>query len=169
MSHALTGSSEAPAPGVRLMLSHPAHLLSFGFGAGLVPVAPGTWGALLGLLLERILHPLVGDGVFLLGVAIAFVVGIWAVRVTGEVLGVSDHGAIVWDEVVAMALVAAMFPGQLAAQAGMFLLFRLLDIWKPGPVGWADRHVKGGLGVMLDDLVAAGLALFIAAVLLRLW
>lgn len=156
-------------PTLRFMLSHPAHTLSLGFGAGLIPVAPGTWGALLGLLLARWLQPVWGDAVFFAVLAGAFLVGIWAAQVTGDALGQSDHSAIVWDEVVAMALVAAMFPGQAGKQAVMFLVFRLFDIWKPGPVGWADRTVKGGFGVMLDDLAAAALALFLAAVVMRVW
>ncbi len=164
-----TIAQDRPKPNLRWMLSHPAHVISLGFGVGLVPFAAGTWGALLGLFLARGLHPWVGDGYFFLGLALAFVLGIWAAAVTGRALGKEDHGAIVWDEVVAMALITAMFPGSLKAQAFLFLLFRLFDIAKPGPVGWADRQVKGGFGVMLDDLVAAALALFVAALFLRLW
>lgn len=169
MDTSLTSTALHREPTLRFMLSHPAHTVSLGFGAGLVPVAPGTWGALLGLFIARWLQPAWGDTVYFTVLAGAFLIGIWAAQVTGEALGKSDHSAIVWDETVAMALVAGMFPDSLREQAIMFLVFRLFDIWKPGPIGWVDRRVKGGLGVMLDDLVAACLGLFLAAVVIRLW
>ncbi|MCS6996878.1 MAG: phosphatidylglycerophosphatase A [Casimicrobiaceae bacterium] len=162
------GGSQA-VPTLRFMLSHPAHCLSLGFGAGLIPFAPGTWGALLGLVLARWGQPVVGDLAFMACLAVAFVLGVWATRITERALGEHDHPAIVWDEIVAMAFVAAIVNGSLAAQAVLFLLFRLFDIVKPGPVGWADRRFDGGWGVMFDDAVAAGLTLFLAAVVVRLW
>jgi len=155
-------------PSLRFMLSHPAHLISLGFGAGLAPFAPGTFGTLLGLFAARWLQPLMGDALFFTGLLGALVVGTWAAGVTGRALGASDHGAIVWDEVIAMALITAMLPGAMWKQAWAFLLFRFLDIRKPGPVGWADRKVKGAIGVMLDDLVAAALTLFVFALWIRL-
>lgn len=155
-------------PSLRFMLSHPAHLISLGVGAGLAPFAPGTFGTLLGLFAARWLQPLMGDALFFTGLLGALVVGTWAAGVTGRALGASDHGAIVWDEVIAMALITAMLPGAMWKQAWAFLLFRFLDIRKPGPVGWADRKVKGAIGVMLDDLVAAALTLFVFALWIRL-
>ena len=156
-------------PTLRFMLSHPAHLISLGFGAGLAPFAPGTFGTLLGLFLTRWLQPVVGDEVFFVGLALALVIGTWAAGVTGRALGESDHGSIVSDEVIAMALIAALLPGAMWKQAWAFLLFRLLDIRKPGPIGWADRSVKGAVGVMLDDLIAAAMTLFIVALWIRLF
>ena len=99
----------------------------------------------------------------------ALVIGTWAAGVTGRALGASDHGAIVWDEVIAMALITAMLPGAMWKQAWAFLLFRILDISKPGPIGWADRNIKGASGVMLDDLIAAAVTLFIFALWARLF
>ena len=156
-------------PTIRFMLSHPAHFISLGFGTGLAPFAPGTFGTLLGLFLARWIQPAVGDDVFFMGLAAAFMIGIWAAGVTGRALGESDHGAIVWDEVVAMALIAALLPGAMWKQAWAFLLFRFLDIRKPGPIGWADRNVKGAFGVMLDDLIAAAITLFIFALWIRIF
>ena len=84
-------------------------------------------------------------------------------------LGESDHGSIVSDEVIAMALITAMLPGAMWKQAWAFLLFRLLDIRKPGPIGWADRNVKGAFGAMLDDLIAAALTLLAFALWIRIF
>jgi phosphatidylglycerophosphatase A len=156
-------------PSLRFMLSHPAHFISLGFGTGLAPFAPGTFGTLLGLFLTRWLQPITGDAVFFVGLAIAFIIGLWAANVTGKALGESDHGAIVWDEVIAMALITAMLPVAGWQQLWAFVLFRFLDIRKPGPVGWADRNVKGAFGVMLDDLIAASLTLFIFAIVVRIF
>ena len=156
-------------PTLRFMLSHPAHVISFGLGTGLAPFAPGTFGSLLGLFATRWLQPMLGDDVFFIGLAVAFIISIWAAGVTGRALGESDHGAIVSDEVIAMALITAMLPGAMWKQAWAFLLFRLLDIRKPGPIGWADRNVKGAFGVMLDDLIAAALTLFVFALWLRIF
>ena len=156
-------------PTLRFMLSHPAHVISLGFGTGLAPFAPGTFGALLGLFATRWLQPMVGDDVFFIGLATAFIISIWAAGVTGRALGESDHGAIVSDEVIAMALITALLPGAMWKQAWAFLLFRILDIRKPGPIGWADRNVKGAFGVMLDDLIAAALTLFVFALWIRIF
>lgn len=154
-------------PTLRFMLSHPAHVISLGFGSGLAPFAPGTFGTLVGLFAARWLQPMVGDTMFFLGLAVAFALSVWAAGVTGRALGESDHGSIVSDEVIAMALITAMLPGAAWKQLWAFLLFRLLDIWKPGPIGWADRNVKGAFGVMLDDLIAAALTLLIFALWIR--
>ena len=155
-------------PSLRFMLSHPAHVISLGFGSGLAPFAPGTFGTLLGWFATRWLQPMVGDEAFFLGLVFALIIGTWAAGVTGRALGASDHGSIVWDEVIAMALITALLPGAMWKQACAFLLFRLLDIRKPGPIGWADRNVKGAFGVMLDDLIAAAMTLFIVALWIRL-
>ena len=154
-------------PTLRFMLSHPAHVISLGFGSGLAPFAPGTFGTLVGLFAARWLQPMVGDTIFFLGLAVAFALSVWAAGVTGRALGESDHGSIVSDEVIAMALITAMLPGAAWKQLWAFLLFRLLDIWKPGPIGWAVRNVKGAFGVMLDDLIAAALTLLIFALWIR--
>ena len=156
-------------PTLRFMLSHPAHVISLGLGTGLAPFAPGTFGTLLGLFATRWLQPMVGDDVFFIGLAVAFIVSVWAAGVTGRALGESDHGSIVSDEVIAMALITAMLPGATWKQAWAVLLFRLLDIRKPGPIGWADRNVKGAFGVMLDDLIAAALTLFVFALWIRIF
>ena len=168
MSDIARTSSTPTKPTLRFMLSHPAHVISLGFGSGLAPFAPGTFGTLLGWIATRWIQPEVGDEVFFIGLVFALIIGTWAAGVTGRALGASDHGSIVWDEVIAMALITALLPGAMWKQAWAFLLFRLLDIRKPGPIGWADRNVKGAFGVMLDDLIAAVMTLFIVALWVRL-
>lgn len=141
-------------PDRHFLLAHPAHFVALGFGAGLSPWAPGTAGTLLAFPLWWILLQLAPPIAWVVVVA-AFCAGIWLCGRAGRALGVPDHGAIVWDEVVAMLGVLLFTPeGPLWAVAA-FALFRLFDIWKPFPIAWFDRTVKGGLGVMLDDVLAA--------------
>jgi phosphatidylglycerophosphatase A len=154
----------------RFLLSHPAHFIALGAGAGLSRLAPGTAGTLWAwavfLLLQVWLNPL-QMGVL---IAVSTVVGWWACTVTAQHMGVADPGAIVWDEVIAFWLVLwlvtpATFGGQLAA----FILFRYFDAAKPGPVRWADGLFKGfgwrgGWGIIFDDLVAALCTLLVIAI-----
>lgn len=166
-----------PAPQratARFMLSHPAHAIALGFGAGLSPKAPGTagtlWAWLAWLVFGLWLSPMQ------LGVLIAAstLVGWWACTVTADHLRTLDPGNIVWDEVVAFWLVLWLvmptgFWGQLIA----FALFRFFDAVKPGPVGWADNAFhgfgwRGGFGILLDDFVAAACTLLVIA-LWRVW
>jgi len=152
-------------PTVHLLLSHPAHFISLGFGSGLSPRAPGTAGTLAAWLLYPLLRAPISEFVFLALLASFFVAGIIAADRTGRALGAPDHGAIVWDEIVAFWLVLFFAPPGLAWQAAAFVLFRFFDIVKPQPIRWADGHVGGGFGVMLDDLIAAGYAILALAML----
>jgi phosphatidylglycerophosphatase A len=151
-------------PSWRFLLSHPAHLVAFGFGAGLAPVAPGTWGTLLAVPVYWLVSPRLEPLDFLLILGVLFALGVWACDVTGRALGVPDHGAMVWDETVAFLLVLFFVPETLPWQGVAFLLFRLLDILKPPPIRYYDRTFKSGFGVMLDDLVAAFYTLLVLAV-----
>jgi len=156
-------------PSWRFVASHPAHFIAFGFGAGLAPVAPGTWGTLLALPLYWLVEPQLEARAFLLLLAVLFGAGIWACEVTGRALGASDHGGMVWDETVAFLLVLFFVPATLPWQAGAFLLFRLFDIVKPPPIRTCERTFRNGFGVMLDDLVAAFYTLLVFAVVLALF
>ena len=153
----MTISAERPSRPSPALLRQPACALALGFGAGLAPRAPGTVGSLLGVLLALALVPLptAVAGVVLVGLS---AVGVWCCGVAGRRLGVSDHPAIVWDEVVGMALTLLAVPPAWPHYLAGFVLFRAFDILKPWPVGVLDRHVGGGLGVMLDDLAAGLLA-----------
>lgn len=162
-------STTSRRPDFRFLVAHPAHFIALGFGSGLAPVAPGTFGTLVTLpicwALGQFLPPL-----FIAFCAVPlFFVGVWACGVTGRDLGSADHGAMVWDEIVAFLPLAALASASLALQAVAFVLFRIFDVWKPYPIRELERHVKGGLGVMIDDVVAAFyayvvFALFIIAV-----
>ena len=98
-----------------------------------------------------------------------FAIGVWACEVTGRHLGVADHGAMVWDEVVAFLLVLAIVPRELAWQAAAFVAFRFFDVVKPPPIRQLELRFSGGFGVMFDDLLAAGYTLLVLAVIKRLF
>lgn len=155
-------------PSFSFAFSHPAHVIAFGFGVGLVPFAPGTFGTLLAWPLGWYL----GAGpvwLFFLVIALFLATGVWACGITGRHLGIADHGAMVWDEVAAFLLVLALLPHDLAWQAAGFVLFRAFDIVKPPPIRWLERRYHGGFGVMLDDVLAAGYTLLLLAIVKRVF
>jgi phosphatidylglycerophosphatase A len=156
-------------PSVKFLFAHPAHFIALGFGTGLSPVAPGTVGTLLALPLAALLRAFTNDLGYLLAVAVAFVVGIWAAGRTGRDLGVPDHGAIVWDEVAAFLLVLFFVGADPLREGFAFLLFRFFDIVKPPPARMIDREWHTGFGVMADDIVAAFYALLVFALWQRLF
>lgn len=163
------GAAGTPgAVGLRFLLAHPAHLVALGFGSGLAPRAPGTagtlWAWLVFAALERVLTLTRGE----LGLltALSLPLGWWACTRAAQHLAIADPGAIVWDEVVAFWFVLwALMPASWAMQLAAFVLFRVFDAAKPGPVAWADRRFKPGpegrigwaqgAGILLDDVVAA--------------
>ena len=141
----------------KAILANPIHLLAFGFGAGLSPKAPGTMGTVVAVLIYLVLPnmpPIIYAGLILL----SFVFGIWICGKTAEDLGVHDHGGIVWDEFVGYWITMFMAPSGLFWVLLGFVLFRLLDIFKPWPIKWADKELAGGLGIMLDDVLAGIMA-----------
>jgi len=142
-------------PNLRFLLARPTHLLALGFGAGLVPFAPGTFGTLVAWPLFWLLHPRLAAPAFLAVVATLYVLGIWICERTGRDLGVADHRAIVWDEIVAFLLVLFFTPRSPVWQCIAFVLFRLFDALKPGPIRRIEARFHGGFGVMVDDLAAA--------------
>ena len=155
-------------PSAAFMLAHPAHFLSQGFGSGLSPIMPGTAGtlfawlsfAVLSVRWPHIFTPMNWGIIIFLG----YFLGVWACEVTGKNLGIADHGSMVWDEIIAIWLVLLfLMPCDLKTQIWAFLLFRFFDMVKPAPIGFFDRHIKGGLGVMVDDIVAAFFTLLVFA------
>lgn len=150
-------------PNRRFLFSHPAHFIALGFGSGLARAAPGTAGTLVALPIFWYLHPRLSDPALLAVIVVLFFVGMWACERTGRDLGVPDHGGMVIDEIVAFLLVLFMLPQEPMWEAFAFLLFRFFDITKPLPIRYYDRTVKGGFGVMLDDLIAAFYTLFVLA------
>ncbi len=141
----------------KAILTNPIHLLAFGFGAGLSPKAPGTAGTAVAVIIYLLLpgmSPLIYAALLL----ISFLFGIWLCGKTAEDLGVHDHGGIVWDEFVGYWITMFMAPTGLIWVLLGFVLFRLLDIFKPWPIKWADKELTGGLGIMLDDVLAGIMA-----------
>jgi phosphatidylglycerophosphatase A len=152
-------------PDWRFIFSHPAHFLAFGFGSGLAGKAPGTFGTLVAFPMYWYLSPRLTDAVFLLVLIWAFAIGVWICDITGKALGVPDHGGIVWDEIVAFVLVLFFTPAGWEWSLLAFALFRFFDIAKPPPIHYFDSNWHGGLGVMFDDLLAAGYALICMALI----
>jgi phosphatidylglycerophosphatase A len=131
-----------------------------GFGVGLIRVMPGTFGTLAAIPIYWALAPVLPPLAIAFLAIPLFFVGVWACERTGRDLGVEDHGAMVFDEIVAFLPLAAVSSTSLVLQAIAFVLFRLFDIWKPFPIRSLERRVRGGLGVMLDDVAAAAYAYF---------
>ena len=156
-------------PDARFATAHPAHVLAFGFGAGLSPFAPGTAGTLLGWGLGLWLGAWLTPAALLAVAGVLFAAGIWACGVTGRHLGVHDHGGMVWDEVVAFLLILSLVPRTLEWQAAAFVLFRAFDILKPAPIRRIERRFHGGFGVMFDDILAAGYTLLALSLVKRLF
>ena len=146
-------------PNFKFLFAHPAHFFGLGFGSGLAPKAPGTFGTLVGLPLFWIISGYPFNTQIVIITAL-FIIGIYVCDKTGKALGVADHGAIVWDEIVAMMLVLSFTALDAFAWFIAFLLFRLFDIWKPFPIRQFDATLKNGFGVMFDDVLAAIYAIF---------
>lgn len=139
--------------------AHPANIPALGFGSGLVPKAPGTFGTLAAVpLYWYLLRPLELE-LFLLVIAAAFIIGIWFCGAAARSLGEHDHGGIVWDEFVGLWVTCIALPPGWMWLFAAFVLFRFFDILKPWPIRWLDRRVHGGLGIMVDDLLAGFFAL----------
>ena len=139
------------------LLKSPAQLLAFGFGSGLSPLAPGTAGTVAAIPLYLLLVQLTPLA-YALAVAAAALVGIWICGRASAELGVHDHPGIVWDEFVGFWIAAFALPPEPLWIGAAFVMFRLFDIVKPWPISWLDREVDGGLGIMIDDIVAGLLA-----------
>ncbi len=151
-------------PSVKTVFGLPAHFFAFGFGSGLAPFAPGTFGTAAAIPLYLLIQPL-SLPIYLAVVVAAFVFGVWVCDQAGSDLGVHDHGGIVWDEFVGLWVTMIAAPAGWGWVAAGFLLFRLFDIWKPWPIRWADQQVSGGFGVMLDDVIAGVYALIVLQLL----
>jgi phosphatidylglycerophosphatase A len=149
--------ARAAYPSLGWVCRDPGRLIAFGLGSGLIRPASGTWGTLLAWAILAI-------GVFL---AVAFLYGCWACHRVGRELQQPDHVGMVWDEMVAFWLVLWLTPAGWLPQALAFVLFRTFDIVKPPPIKFFDAHIKGGFGVMWDDIVAAGYALLVMALVAR--
>lgn len=141
-----------------LKLTNPVHFLAVGFGLGLARKAPGTWGTLAALPFYLLMADL-SLGLYLGIILVMSLVGIYLCGKTAEDMNTHDHPAIVWDEVVGMLIAMIMLPTGWEWILGAFVAFRFFDILKPWPIRLLDKHVHGGFGIMVDDLLAGVFAL----------
>ena len=148
----------------RTVLTDPVHFLAFGFGTGLAPFAPGTFGSIPGLILFWLTLDFGLHVQLSIAVAMALI-GIWICGESARRIGVHDHGGIVWDEIVGMYVTLFLAPISVVGFVLAFVLFRIMDIVKPWPIRDLDHSMQGGMGIMLDDLLAA----LYAALLLALY
>lgn len=145
---------------------NPIHLIAAGFGSGLAPRAPGTFGTVAALIPWWPLHFLSSVSYWTI-IALGTAFGIYVCGKTARDLRTHDHGAIVWDEFIGLWIALAWLPTSPAWSISAlwiiagFLLFRLFDIWKPWPIRWCDKYVHGGFGIMLDDMLAGFCSLLI--------
>ncbi len=135
------------------LLKNPVHLLSVGFGSGLAPKAPGTFGTIAALPFWYVLQFL-PPAYYVVVLILAFILGVYLCGATADALGVHDHGGIVWDEFVGLWIALFMVPMHFGWILLGFALFRLFDIWKPWPIRVLDAKVHGGFGIMIDDVLA---------------
>lgn len=155
-------------PTTKWVFSDPARILMFGLGSGLFRPGSGTWGTFAAWFLWVAVSPGANDlsiGIFLV---CSLIYGCWAADRVGKALNAPDHVGIVWDEFVAFWFVLWLIPNTLPAQALGFVLFRFFDVVKPAPIRQVDARLKGGVGVMADDMLAAGYTLIVMAILIRL-
>lgn len=146
-------TTSQPKVSFRELLKRPACFLAYGFGSGLAPVAPGTFGTIAAIPLYWLIKDLSLIN-YLLITTVAFVAGIWICQQAVNWLGKDDPGAVVWDEIVGYLITMVAAPSGWQWMLLGFLLFRLFDITKPWPISLADRELHGGLGVMVDDVIA---------------
>lgn len=135
-------------------MKNPVHFLAFGFGSGLSPKAPGTFGTLAAIPIWYLAAQL-PLWVYFTVLVVVIAVGPFLCGRTADDLGVHDHSGIVWDEIAGFLLTMLFVPVSWTAMIAGFLFFRLFDIAKPWPISWLDRQVEGGTGIMVDDLLAA--------------
>ncbi|KTD74796.1 phosphatidylglycerophosphatase A [Legionella waltersii] len=139
---------------VNRVWQNPIYFIAFGFGSGLMSIAPGTWGTLAAIPLYLLLMNSHWT-VYLVCTILAFLLGVWVSDKVSSDLGVHDYKGIVWDEVVGYLLTMFLAPKGYVWMLIGFILFRIFDIWKPQPIRTIDKQVKGGIGIMLDDVIAA--------------
>ena len=142
----------------RSVWRNPVHFLAFGLGSGAAPKAPGTFGTLAAVVIYLLL-PAMSWPAYALMLVVSFAAGVWLCGKTSADIGVHDHGGIVWDEFVGYWLTMFLAPPGLLWIVTGFVLFRIFDILKPWPIRWLDRHVHGGFGIMIDDVLAGVFAL----------
>lgn len=155
-------------PSFKWTIGNPARFLMFGLGSGLLRPGSGTWGTLAAWFIWLLVAPYLSNTVIGCSLVISFLFGCWACGVVGKSLGAHDHVGIVWDEFVAFWLVLWLVPSTFLWQLVGFGLFRYFDIAKPPPIKQLDAKIGGGMGVMVDDIVAAAYTLLVVAIMVRM-
>lgn len=151
-------------PTFKEVLTNSSHFFAFGFGSGLAPKAPGTFGTLVAVPVYWLLQDLSWQ-IYLSWLIVTFALGVYWCDKSSKQLGVHDHGGIVWDEFVGYWITMFLAPKSWLFMLVGFVLFRLFDIVKPWPIGWLDRKVHGGFGIMIDDVLAG----FYACIVLQVF
>ena len=146
-------------------ITNPIFLISTWFGVGFLPLAPGTWGSLAALPVAWLITNYLGQTFLLVFTILLFFLGLWTSEIYANHTNDMDPKSIVVDEVVGQIIVTTAIPLSVFWYLAAFILFRISDILKPWPVSWLDKKIKGGLGIMLDDVAAAGYAWIILFVL----
>ena len=139
-------------------LKNPLHFIALGFGSGLMPKAPGTFGTLVAIPLFLFLNQF-ELWVYIIATALISIIGIFFCTYTSKALGVHDHSGIVIDEIAGYLITMIAVPTEWLWILIGFILFRIFDILKPWPISWIDKNIHGGFGIMFDDVVAGLLAL----------
>lgn len=139
---------------IKFLFAHPAHFFSLGFGSGLFPKAPGTAGTVVGIPVYLLLAAYLDSTQYAIATAVVIVFGFWVCGITERAIGEHDHGSIVWDEIAGYLITMFLAPTTWWSVLAGFLLFRLFDIWKPYPISWVEQRFNGGVGTMMDDVVA---------------
>ena len=152
----------------RVSMKNPVHFLALGFGSGLIPVMPGTFGSLAAIPLLALLSS-VSVPLFVATTLVCSLVGVYLCGKTARDMQVHDHGAIVWDEVAGMLVTFLFIPINFPTLVIGFILFRVFDILKPWPIGLIDKRLHGGTGIMLDDIVAGAMACGCMHLLFTFW
>ncbi|AWH88197.1 phosphatidylglycerophosphatase A family protein [Limnobaculum parvum] len=138
-------------------MANPLHWIATGFGSGLSPKAPGTFGSLAAIPFFYLLQMLPMQA-YLVMLVLTFALGVWACQSATDAIGMDDHGAIVWDEFVGMWITCIALPQGFIWMIAAFATFRFFDILKPWPIRWFDSHCTGGFGIMIDDVIAGLIA-----------
>lgn len=136
----------------KALFANVANFFALGMGLGLAPKAPGTFGTLLGIPVLLLMPE--NLWIYLVVLVLLYVFGVWCCDECSKYLGVHDHGGIVWDEVVGYLVTMIALPVTWQWMLAGFIVFRIFDILKPWPISWVDRHVHGGSGIMIDDVLA---------------
>lgn len=148
---------------------HPARLVATGLLIGHLPGPAGTWGSLAALPPAWFIMGAGGSWALLAAGLAATALGLWTSQIHAAALAVDDPSSVVIDEIAGQWLTLVLVPLDLRYYAAAFLLFRLLDITKPGPIGWADRTLPGGWGIMIDDVIAGLIGMGVMAGVVALW